>query len=70
MHKTTYYQSIKLRDVRRLHCMYVFPFTWSWTRSWKFDSCSICVSYSFFFFRHWIAAETKQTRKKSHVRAK
>jgi hypothetical protein len=48
----------------------MFSFTWSWTRNWKFDSCSICVSYSFFFFRHWIAAETKQTEKKFHVQAK
>jgi hypothetical protein len=32
--------------------------TWSWTRNWKFDSCSICVSYNFFFFKHWIAAAT------------
>jgi len=34
----------------------VHSHTWSWIRSWKFPSCSICCSYSLFLFKHWIAA--------------
>lgn len=30
--------------------------TWSWMRSWKFPSCSICCSYNLFLFKHCIAA--------------
>ena len=56
----TIFTSPGMREPSLTLCAYVFSFTWSWTRNWKFDSCSICVSYSFFFFRHWIAAETNR----------